>query len=200
MKKIKVQNYTAFSPIENGEKKYKIITNQDGQEIGIEVRGTVTSFLDENFNEMKFDKKAYDKCISEYFEKNDLNIPIDLMHVRDAFHLLGVCTKFKKTSSGVEIVAFIPKGVYFYGLVKTLIDNGILQGFSNMGFITNYSFEQDVLIVEEFQLISISLVDVPADVSGKFATQNTIFEGFESPESKTETKTETKNNLSIFGI
>lgn len=198
MKKIKVQNYASFSPIENGEKKYKIITSQDGQELGIEVKGTVTSFLDENFNEMKFDKKAYDKCISEYFEKNDLNIPIDLMHVRDGFHLLGVCTNFKKTNSGVEIVTFIPKGVYFYGLVKTLIDNGVLQGFSNMGFITNYSFEQDILIVEEFQLISISLVDVPADVSGKFATQNTIFEGFESQESKTET--ETKNNLSIFGI
>lgn len=196
MKKIKVQNYTAFSPIENGEKKYKIITSQDGQENGIEVKGMVTSFLDENFNEMKFDKKAYDKCISEYFEKNDLNIPIDLMHVRDGFHLLGVCTKFKKTSSGVEIVAFIPKGVYFYGLVKTLIDNGVLQGFSNLGYIANYSFEQDVLIVEEFQLISISLVDVPADVSGKFATQNTIFEGFENKDSKTETK----NNLSIFGI
>ena len=124
------------------------------------------------------------------------------MHVRDAFHLLGVCTKFKKTSSGVEIVTFIPKGVYFYGLVKTLIDNGILQGFSNMGFITDYSYEeeQDIFIVKEFQLISISLVDVPADVSGKFATQNTIFEGFENQESKAETKTETKNNLSIFGI
>ena len=200
MKKIKVQNYASFSPIENGEKKYKIITSQDGQELGIEVKGTVTSFLDENFNEMKFDKKAYDKCISEYFEKNDLNIPIDLMHVRDGFHLLGVCTKFKKTSSGVEIVTFIPKGIYFYGLVKTLIDNGILQGFSNMGFITDYSYEEDIFIVEEFQLVSISLVDVPADVSGKFATQNTIFEGFENQESKTETKTETKNNLSIFGI
>lgn len=196
MKKIKVQNYASFSPIENGEKKYKIITSVDGQELGIEVKGTVTSFLDENFNEMKFDKKAYDKCISEYFEKNDLNIPIDLMHVRDAFHLLGVCTKFKKTSSGVEIVTFIPKGVYFYGLVKTLIDNGILQGFSNMGFITDYSYEEDKFIVEEFQLISISLVDVPADVSGKFATQNTRFEGFESQEPVKETK----NNLSIFGI
>ena len=196
MKKIKVQNYAAFSSIENGEKKYKIITSEDGQERGIEVKGMVTSFLDENFNEMKFDKTAYDKCISEYFEKNNLNIPIDLMHVRDGFHLLGVCTKFKKTSSGVEIVAFIPKGVYFYGLVKTLIENDVLQGFSNMGFITNYSFEEDTLIVEEFQLISISLVDVPADVSGKFATQNTIFEGFENQNPKPETK----NNLSIFGI
>lgn len=196
MKKIKVQNYASFSPIENGEKKYKIITSVDGQELGIEVKGMVTSFLDENFNEMKFDKKAYDKCISEYFEKNELNIPIDLMHVRDGFHLLGVCTNFKKTKSGVEIITFIPKGVYFYGLVKTLIDNGILQGFSNMGFITNYSFEEDVFIVEEFQLISISLVDVPADVSGKFATQNTIFEGFKNQEPKAGTK----NNLSIFGI
>ena len=41
MKKIKVQNYASFSPIENGEKKYKIITSVDGQELGIEVKGTV---------------------------------------------------------------------------------------------------------------------------------------------------------------
>lgn len=196
-KKIPIQNYAAFIPIDDGARKYKIITADDGSEKGIEVKGYLTKFGETNFNGYNFEKKSYDQCINDYFEKNDLNIPIDLMHMRDALHLAGVCNKFQKKNDGVEITAFIPKGVYFYNLIKILIDNGILQGFSNYGFISDYDFDRtsDSLIVKAFQLISISLVDVPADTFGKFATQNTIFEGFEKPQLQ-----ETKNELNIFGI
>ena len=196
-KKIPIQNYAAFIPIDDGERKYKIITAEDGSEKGIEVKGYLTKFGETNFNGFNFEKKSYDQCINDYFEKNDLNIPIDIMHNRDALHLAGVCNKFQKKQDGVEITAFIPKGVYFYNLIKILIDNGILQGFSNYGSISDYDFDRasDSLIVKSFQLISISLVDVPADTFGKFATQNTIFEGF-----KDEYLQETKNELNIFGI
>lgn len=196
-KKIPVQNYASFIPADDGQRKYKIITADDGSEKGIEVKGYLTKFGETNFNGFNFDKKSYDQCINEYFEKNDLNIPIDLMHSRDALHLAGICNKFQKKNDGVEITAFIPKGIYFYNLIKILIDNGILQGFSNYGFISDYDFDRasDSLIVKSFQLISISLVDVPADTFGKFETQNTIFEGF-----KDEPLPETKNELNIFGI
>lgn len=201
IKKIPVQNYAAFIPIDDGEKKYKIITDDAGNEKGIEVKGYLTKFGEANFNGQNFDRKSYDQCIQEYFEKNELNIPIDLMHVRDAFHLAGVCKKFQKKSDGIEITAFIAKGVYFYGLIKTLIDNGILQGFSNLGFITDYDWNRqtDELIVKAFQLISISLVDVPADTFGKFATQNTIFEGFKN-ELEKEKEQKIKNELNFYGI
>ena len=56
----------------------------------------------------------------------------------------------------------------------------------------------DSIIVKSFQLISISLVDSPADVFGKFVTQNTIFEGFEKTEPVKENQI--KNELEIFGI
>lgn len=195
--KIEVKNYAAFLPIENSEKRYKIITDDAGNEIGIEVKGYLTKFGEANFNGQNFDRKSYDTCISEYFEKNQLNIPVDLMHIRDAFHLAGVCKKFQKKSDGIEITAFIAKGVYFYNLIKILIENGVLQGFSNLGFITDYDWNRqtDELIVKAFQLISISLVDVPADTFGKFEVQNTIFEGF-----KNESLQEVKNELNIYGI
>lgn len=196
--KIEVKNYAAFLPIENSEKRYKIITDDAGNEIGIEVKGYLTKFGEANFNGQNFDRKSYDTCISEYFEKNQLNIPVDLMHIRDMFHLAGICNKFQKRSDGIEITTFIPKGVYFYGLIKILIDNGILQGFSNYGYIANWDYDRnsDTLIVKEFALISISLVDAPADTSGKFATQNTVFEGFKSDIEKERLEKE----LNIFGI
>ena len=197
-KKIEVRNYAAFLPVENGERKYKIIVAEDGSEKGIEVKGFVTSFADGNENGMRFDRKSYDKCIVEYFEKNEINIPIDLMHIRDMFHLAGVCKKFQKKQDGVEITVFIPKGVYFYGLIKTLIDNGVLQGFSNYGWITNWTEKDGVLVVLDFRLVSISLVDVPADVAGKFQILNTVFEGFQI-DGESE-KTENKKSLSIYGL
>lgn len=183
IKKILVKNYAAFLPGENGERKYKIILDDAGNEKGIEVKGYLTKFGQENFNGQNFDRKSYDACISDYFDKNQLNIPVDLMHVRDMFHLAGVCNKFQKKSDGIEITVLLAKGVYFYNLIKTAIENGILQGFSNLGYIVNWDYDRatDSIIVKEFQLISISLVDVPSDTGGKFTTQNTIFEGFEKP-------------------
>lgn len=181
MKGLLVHNYAAFIPEQEGEKRYKVVTNDANEEIGIEVRGYVTDFTSVNANGQKFEKNSYDEWVNGYFEKNDLNIPIDLMHVRDMQHLAGICKKFVKKSDGVEITAFIPKGVYFYNLIKLLIDNGVLQGFSNMGYMTDWDYDRqtDCYIVKGFALISISLVDVPADVSTKFITNSTKFEGFE---------------------
>ena len=179
-KNILVSNYAAFIPYEKDARRYKIVTDENNNEVGIEVSGEVTNFSAVNFNGLKFDKKSYDECIREYFEKNELNIPIDLMHQRDMQHLAGVARKFVKKTDSVQVVAFIPKGVYFYNLIKLLIDNGVLQGFSNMGYMTDWEYdrETDACIVKSFQLISISLVDVPADTAGKFVSNATDFEGF----------------------
>lgn len=189
-KPIQVANYAAFLPIDAGERKYRIINDNAGTEVGIEVVGKVTDFNAVNLNGQKFDKKSYDIYISEYFEKNELNIPIDLMHVRDMQHLAGVAKKFVKKDGGVEVTAFIPRGAYFYNLIKVAIDNGMLQGFSNYGWIADWDYDRatDTCIVKEFHLISISLVDVPADVSSKFVGNATCFEGFdnEMPVKKSE--------------
>lgn len=180
-KDILVKNYAAFLPIEGGEKRYKVVTDDNNNEVGIEVSGRVTEFNAVNNNGLKFERKSYDECIKNYFEKNEFNIPIDVMHIRDAFHLAGIAKKFVKKSDGVEVVAFIPKGVYFYGLIKTLIDNGVLQGFSNYGCVRDCDYERntDSIIVKEFFLISISLVDIPADESTKFTANATSFDGFD---------------------
>lgn len=199
-KPIYVRNYAAFIPNEHDKRVYSIITDTDGSEIGIEVKGLLTTFGQENANGQTFEKKSYDECINNYFEANELNIPIDLMHVRDMQHLAGVARKFVKKANGVEITAFIPKGVYFYGLIKTLLENGVLQGFSNYGCIMDWDWDNmaNSLIVKEFFLISASLVDVPSDSGTKFISNATDFEGFK-PEID-ESKKQFTNSLSIFGL
>lgn len=188
-KSINVSNYAAFIPDEEGERKYRIVTDDNGVESGIEVSGLVTDFTAANFNGMQFDRKSYDKYITEYFERNGLNIPIDLMHVRDMQHLAGVARKFVKKSGGVMVTAFIPRCAYFYNLIKGAIDNGMLQGFSNYGAVTDWDYDRETgtCIVKEFQLVSVSLVDVPADVSSKFISNATDFDGFLTEEPKKET-------------
>lgn len=182
-KRIEVRNYASFVPTEDN-KLYKPILNEKGEEVGFEVSGKVTQFDATNFNGLNFDKGSYDKCIANYFEKNNLNIPIDVMHQRGIEYLVGYAKTFVKREDCVEMTAFVPKGVHYYELVKTLIDNGILQGFSNLGFITDgkYDSETDSFIVKDFSLISVSLVDVPADTNGKFVGNATDFRGFTEQE------------------
>lgn len=204
-KNILVANYAAFIPNEMDKRVYSIVTNEAGEEIGIEIKGLLTTFGQVNDNGYNFDRQSYDKVVNDYFEANELNIPVDLMHVRDnVTHLAGVLRKFTKRNGGVEITAFIPKGVYFYGLIKVLLDNGVLQGFSNYGWITKGDWNNDEILVSEFRLISASLVDLPADVGGKFVANATQFEGFNEADKEAEALQQKlvrlKNELSIYGL
>lgn len=200
-KQIQVRNYAAFIPFEDGRRVYKIITSDAGEELGFEVRGLLTTFDVVNQNGQRFEKKSYDKFVTDYFEANDLNIPIDLMHRRDAQHLAGVARKFVKKDGGIELTAFIPKGVYFYNLIKVLLDNGVLQGFSNYGWVRDWEYDRvsDELIVKDFALLSASLVDIPADLGGKFIENSTEFSGFEKYEENPNDETKS-SSLAIFGL
>lgn len=182
-----VKNYAAFIPDEKGERRYKIVTDANGNELGFEVSGRVTEFGTTNENGLNFDKKSYDKCISEYFERNDLNIPIDVMHGTDVRDLCGVAKKFTKKADGVEVVAFIPKCAYYYNMLKGYIDNGMLQGFSNYGCVRDWEYDRqaDAMVIKEFFLISVSLVATPADTSTKFVANATDFQGFNEPKKET---------------
>lgn len=196
-KNIIVKNYAAFIPDEKGERRYKIVTDKEGNELGFEVSGRVTQFGAENENGLNFDRKSYDKCIAEYFERNDLNIPIDLMHGQDVRDLCGVAKKFVKKSDGVDIVAFVPRCAYYYNMLKGYIDNGMLQGFSNFGCVRDWDFDREsgAMIIKEFFLISVSLVATPADTYTKFVANSTSFEGFE-----TKPKKELPIELKLMGV
>ena len=58
----------------------------------------------------QWEKGSYDEMIASYFEANELNIPLDLMHERTVKDLAGIATMMKKKGASIEIVGFIPKG------------------------------------------------------------------------------------------
>jgi hypothetical protein len=104
--------------------------------------------------------------------------------------LCGIVTTLEKTDKGIEIVGRIkPKSAKLYNFIKAQLDDGILQGFSNAGFIVDgvYDDTAGAVRVKDFELIHAALVATPADTGATLRTVNTIFRGFEK---QTETAAE----------
>lgn len=172
-----VKNFITFNKSEGG--KVSIVRNENGEEVGFEVSGLVTTFEVKNENGYIFTADSYDKAVETYFERNNFNIPLCLLHDdEDIRNICGFVKSMTKTENGVEMVGFVPRSAYYYNLIKNYIESGILQGFSNAGFIADGEQTEDGLKIKEFQLLHIALVCSPADTTAKFKVANTKFEGF----------------------
>jgi len=179
-----VRNFTALRTKTPEGRPYSLRKNAEGEEIGFTLSGLLTRFDRVNENDQQWQSTAYDEGLQHYFEKNNLFVPLDLQHERDIRSLAGRLESLEKTEEGILIEAYVPRGVYYYNLIKTLLDNHILQGFSNYGYVTRGHITDDVLHVEGFQLISASLVDVPADTAARFIRNGTALKGFPAPENE----------------
>lgn len=179
-----VRNFTALRTKTPEGRPYSLRKNAEGEETGFTLSGLLTRFDSVNENDQRWQSTAYDEGLQHYFEKNNLFVPLDLQHERDIRSLAGRLESLEKTEEGILIEAYVPRGVYYYNLIKTLLDNHILQGFSNYGYVTRGHITDDVLHVESFQLISASLVDVPADTAARFIRNGTALKGFPAPENE----------------
>lgn len=196
-KKLYITNFTTLAAHDGGGR-YRVICNEAGEEIGIEVSGTLTTFDVRNENGGVFKKESYDKFVDEYFIANSLNVPLCLYHNDwDIRMVCGVVKSMTKTDSGVDMIGWIPKTAYFYNLIKSQIDNGILQGFSNAGGIMEGSYDQetDTLTITDFALMHAALVASPADTGATLRTVNTVFKGFEKQDGKSAERTEAEETV-----
>jgi len=173
-----IRNFTTLRTETPEGRSYVLRKNEAGEEVGFTLSGLLTRFDSVNENAQQWQSTAYDEGLTNYFEKNNLFVPLDLQHERDIRCLAGRLESLEKTEEGVLIHAYVPRGVYYYNLIKTLLDNHILQGFSNYGYVTRGHITDEVLHVEAFQLISASLVDVPADTAARFIRNGTLLKGF----------------------
>lgn len=180
-KRIKIDNFASITAQPDTGRVYEVVQDGNGQELGIRVRGLLTAFNIRNENGMNFAAESYDRFVDDYFVRNSLNVPVYLDHIEDTEHRIGKVESMTKTDDGVEVVVYIPKGMYYYGLTKTQLDNGILQAFSNSGYATDASYDEetDTLNIKEFALSHVALVPLPGDVKAKFELANTKFTGFE---------------------
>lgn len=182
-KKLYIKNFTTLTSYDGGQR-YKVIRNENGEELGIEVSGVLTTFDVPNENGTEFTKESYDKFVDEYFIAHSVNVPLVLYHNdKDPRTVAGIVKKLTKTKDGVELVGWIPRTAYYYNLIKAQIAEGILQGFSNAGGMRDYEWDEEnnAIKVTDFALLHASLVATPADTGAWLDTQNTSFNGFEPP-------------------
>lgn len=176
-----VQNFARLTSYDGGGR-VKVVRNDAGEETGFEVRGTLTTFGVVNENGLVFTRESYDKFVDNYYERNGFNIPLVIYHNDwDPRFVCGIVKEMKKTEKGVEMVGFVPRSAYFYNLIKSQVDEGILQGFSNAGYVVNGHHDDEhggALVVDEFALMHASMVTIPADTYAKFKVENTAFSGF----------------------
>lgn len=193
MEKQRINNFIRLTANDGG-KRYRVLTDEAGNELGIEVSGVLTTFGEVNENGYIFESGSYDRSVEKYFEANKINVPLCLYHDdANPDTLCGIVTTLEKTGKGIEIVGRIkPNSAKLYKFIKAQLDDGILQGFSNAGFIVDgvYDDTAGAVRVKDFELLHAALVSTPSDTGATLRTVNTIFKGFEKQKGPIAERTE----------
>lgn len=193
MEKHRINNFIRLTA-NDGDKRYRVLTDEAGNELGIEVAGVLTTFGEVNENGYIFESGSYDRSVEKYFEANKLNVPLCLYHDdANPDTLCGIVTTLEKTDKGIEIVGRIkPNSAKLYKFIKAQLDDGILQGFSNAGFIADGVYDETAgaVRVKDFELIHAALVATPADTGATLRTVNTVFRGFDKQTENAAERTE----------
>ena len=136
---------------------------------GLIIKGYETKFNVTNENGERYATNCLDKFVQQYFVDHELNMVVDLQHGWDIDSQIGRVIYLEVNTVGFYFVAYVPRSIARYEQVKALLREGILQGFSKMGWATDYEYrytrdgEFDYVEIKEFQLCSVSLVTMPAN-------------------------------------
>ena len=136
---------------------------------GLIINGYETKFNVTNENGERYAPNCLDKFVQKYFIDHELNMVVDVQHGWDIDSQIGRVIYLEVNTVGFYFVAYVPRSVARYEQIKALLREGILQGFSKMGWATEYEFrytrdgEFDYVEIKEFQLCSVSLVTMPAN-------------------------------------
>jgi HK97 family phage prohead protease len=136
---------------------------------GLIIKGYETKFNVTNENGERYAPNCLDKFVQQYFVDHELNMVVDLQHGWDIDSQIGRVIYLEVNTVGFYFVAYVPRSVARYEQVKALLREGILQGFSKMGWATDYEYRYtrdgdfDYAEIKEFQLCSVSLVTMPAN-------------------------------------
>lgn len=139
---------------------------------GLIVKGYEMEWDKTNENFERYEKEAFDKFIQEYFVDKGFNLPSDIEHAGDynPEWIAGRVIYAEINSRGFYYVVYIPRTYMHYETVLNLLKEGILQGFSKMGYATDWKYvwnketgEFEYELIKEFKLLKVSLVTTPAN-------------------------------------
>ena len=161
-----------------------LIENKTEVEEGVILSGYFKKWRVVNGNGEKYDENSYDDFIENYYVKNKLNVTVNLMHGQGFTDLAGKVINMRKDEVGIFINVLISKGAVHYKKILLLLEDKVLQGFSDEGFATDFEFKnnevgENYALIKKAILTKISLVDIPAEATAQFEFRNaTRFEGF----------------------
>lgn len=136
---------------------------------GLIIRGYEMEWGKVNENRELYTKDAFDKFIQDYFIERDFNLVVDIEHAgADPQWLAGRVIYAEINSRGMYYIVYVPRTYVHFEMVRNLLQEGILQGFSKMGYATKIDFDDDengdwYEIISEFKLLAMSLVSTPAN-------------------------------------
>lgn len=136
---------------------------------GLIIKGYEMEWNKTNENFERYEKTAFDKFIQEYFVDRGFNLPVDIEHYGSPEWLAGRIIYAEINARGFYYVAYIPRTYVHYEMVLNLLREGILQGFSKMGYATDWDWiwakdgRLDYELIKEFKLLKMSLVTTPAN-------------------------------------
>lgn len=136
---------------------------------GLIIKGYEMEWDKTNENYERYEKTAFDKFIQEYFVERGFNLPVDIQHYESPEWLAGRIIYAEINTRGFYYVAYVPRSYIHYDMVLNLLREGILQGFSKMGYATDWEYrwtengEFDYELIRELKLLSVSLVTTPAN-------------------------------------
>ena len=162
---------------------------------GLIIKGYETKFNVTNENGERYAPNCLDKFVQQYFVDHELNMVVDLQHNWDIDSQIGRVIYLEVNSVGFYFVAYVPRSVARYEQVKALLREGILQGFSKMGWATEYECEFDYVEIKEFQLCSVSLVTMPANAIPFEAIGEPIRDGLQFVNRLTEDEPKPKKSI-----
>lgn len=209
MDKVKINNAVVFGSYDEVDQLplSKIVKNDaSGEKLsGIIIKGYETKFKStKNENGEVFEPDCLNDFIERYFVKNKLNMVVDVLH--NGLDVCGRVLTIEVNTMGFYFVVYIPKAYKGYEYMRDFyLKEGILQGFSKIGWATDYEIKYnsagnyDYMLVKEMEILKISLVDNPANgvafqkvAEIKNATQ------FVNSIEKKEAKSEIQNSNSNF--
>jgi hypothetical protein len=172
----------------------------------MKVSGLLTIFdnLTSNGNGLVYHAGCYDDFCKNYYQQNGKSIPLDLLHnTTDINHIAGKVTEFIVTNNEVRIVAEISKHAPLFENIVGMVEDGVLQGFSDMSYIDNGYFdnETELFHVNKCSIVSIALVPTPAVAKSQLALNSTKFTfGSENEKKENDIKEEAEKRSVFFGL
>lgn len=170
--KIKIQDTTLIGSWEEvTDLELSAITKRDGDDArldGLIVKGYETKFGVTNENGERYEPGCIDDFVQRYFIDHSLNMVVDLQHGWGIDDQVGRVVYLETNAVGFYFVAYIPRTVARYDQVRTLLQEGILQGFSKCGYATDFDWVtekggDEYLLIRKMSIVSVSLVTSPAN-------------------------------------